>query len=399
MNINHFLQSYLVKVVTKCKGMENVKIKSRNRAMLPVLIATIIVALCSSFGAIAVNASVLAGNSFGNVAAVQARLKTLGYYSKTVDGVWGSGTKTGVRNFQKAYGLSSDGIVGSSTAKALKLTFPINGGIMKGKTTYNVAGVQARLKTYGYYTKSVDGVWGNGTLAAVLRYQSDSGLAVDGKVGGATERKLGLTFSTAAKTGGISKGRTTQNVTTVQNKLKSLGYYKSTVDGKWGSKTMCAVMAFQSDNGLTVDGVVGSGTESKMGISLSSGSSSGSGGSSGYTQSDLDLLARCVYGEARGEPYNGQVAVAAVVLNRVRSSKFPNSIYGVIYQKNAFTAVSDGQINLTPNQTAYSAARDALNGWDPTGGCLYYYNPATATSSWIWSLTVHIKIGNHNFAL
>ncbi|MBQ8882532.1 MAG: cell wall hydrolase, partial [Clostridia bacterium] len=109
-------------------------------------------------------------------------------------------------------------------------------------------------------------------------------------------------------------------------------------------------------------------------------------------------LARCVYAEARGEPYAGQVAVAAVVLNRVRSSKFPNTVSGVIYQKGAFTAVDDGQINLTANQTAYNAARDALNGWDPTNGCLYYYNPATATSKWIWSLKVEITIGRHSFA-
>ena len=153
---------------------------------------------------------------------------------------------------------------------------------------------------------------------------------------------------------------------------------------------------------MTVDGVVGVATEKKLGITLGSGTSSG-GNSSGpvgnISDSDLNLLARCVYGESRGEPYNGQVAVAAVVLNRVKSSKFPNTISGVIYQRGAFTAVDDGQINLTPNETAYNAARDALGGWDPTGGCLYYYNPATATSSWIWSLTVHIKIGRHNFAL
>ncbi|MDE6293018.1 MAG: spore cortex-lytic enzyme, partial [Clostridiales bacterium] len=201
----------------------------------------------------------------------------------------------------------------------------------------------------------------------------------------------------------ISKGKTAANVKAVQNALKSAGYHKSTVDGAWGRRTMCAVMHFQSDCGLTVDGVVGSGTERKLGISLStnggSTGSNGTGATSNISESDLNLLARCVYGESRGEPYTGQVAVAAVVLNRVKSSKFPNTIYGVIYQKHAFTAVSDGQINLTPNESAYNAARDALNGWDPTGGCLYYYNPATATSSWIWSLTVHIKIGKHNFAL
>jgi N-acetylmuramoyl-L-alanine amidase len=139
---------------------------------------------------------------------------------------------------------------------------------------------------------------------------------------------------------------------------------------------------------------VGSRTEKALGVTLKS-----SGGSTSSTSNaDLNLLARCVYGEARGEPYTGQVAVAAVVLNRVRSSKFPNSISGVIYQSGAFTAVADGQINLSPNTTAYNAARDALNGWDPTNGCLYYYNPATATSKWIWSLKVELKIGRHNFA-
>ena len=248
-------------------------------------------------------------------------------------------------------------------------------------------------------------MWGNGTLAAVLKYQSDSGLTVDGVVGGGTARKLGITLSTANRSGGISKGKTYDNIKQVQTALKSAGYYTLTVDGAWGRRTLCAVMHFQSDCGLTVDGVVGSATERKLGITLGSGGSSGgngsgtTGGGMSVSDSDLNLLARCVYGESRGEPYNGQVAVAAVVLNRVRSSKFPNTISGVIYQKNAFTAVNDGQINLTPNQTAYNAARDALNGWDPTGGCLYYYNPATATSSWIWSLTVHIKIGRHNFAL
>ncbi len=342
------------------------------------------------------HAAVSAGNTFGNVAAVQARLKTLGYYSSSVDGVWGSGTSSAVKRYQSAKGLKSDGVVGSATARALGLSFPISGGISYGKTTANVAAVQARLRTLGYYRSTVDGAWGNRTLAAVLSYQSDKGLKADGKVGSGTSGKLGVTLSTAARTGGINKGRTSANVKKVQTALKNAGYYTSTVDGVWGKRTMCAVMAFQSDKWLTVDGVVGSSTERALGISLTSGSTSSTGTS--LSSSDLNLLARCVYGEARGEPYTGQVAVAAVVLNRVRSSKFPNTVSGVIYQTGAFTAVDDGQINLTPNDTAYSAARDAANGWDPTGGCLYYYNPATATSSWIWSLTVHIKIGKHNFA-
>lgn len=181
----------------------------------------------------------------------------------------------------------------------------------------------------------------------------------------------------------------------IQTKLKRWGYYTGAVDGIYGSQTKKAVRYFQSKNGLTVDGIVGPKTAAAMGITLSSKGSS----STSISSSDLDLLARCVYAEARGEPYTGQVAVAAVVLNRVKNSAFPNTISGVIYQPWAFTAVNDGQINLSPNSTAYKAARDALNGWDPTYGCLYYYNPATATSSWIWSRKTVITIGKHVFAL
>ena len=192
----------------------------------------------------------------------------------------------------------------------------------------------------------------------------------------------------------IVKGDTVSNIKIVQTRLSDLGYYKYKVDGIWGWRTTSAVKSFQRDYGLTVDGIVGKNTEQAMKITLSSSSSS----SSSLTSSELNLLARTIYAEARGEPYAGQVAVAAVVLNRVKSSKFPNTISGVVYQKGAFTAVSDGQINLTPNSTAYKAANDALNGWDPTNGCLYYYNPATATSKWIWSLKVEITIGRHSFA-
>ena len=135
-----------------------------------------------------------------------------------------------------------------------------------------------------------------------------------------------------------------------------------------------------------------------MGINSSGNSSSGSGGGKANS-SDLNLLSRLVYGEARGEQYKGQVAVAAVVLNRVSSSKFPNTVAGVIYQAGAFDVVSDGQINLTPNSTARSAAQDALNGWDPSNGALYYFNPNTATSSWIWSRKVTVTIGSHMFCL
>lgn len=183
-------------------------------------------------------------------------------------------------------------------------------------------------------------------------------------------------------------------VTQIQTKLKRWGYYSGNIDGIYGTQTLNAVKYFQRKNGLTVDGIAGKSTLEAMGIFNSSGNSSSSNSTN---TSDLNLLARVVYGEARGEPYTGQVAVAAVVLNRVRNSSFPNTISGVVYQSGAFTAVSDGQINLTPNTTAYNAARDALNGWDPSGGAIYYFNPNTATNAWIWSRPHIVTIGKHRF--
>lgn len=184
---------------------------------------------------------------------------------------------------------------------------------------------------------------------------------------------------------------TTSQIKTVQTKLKRWGYYSGNIDGVYGSKTVAAVKWFQSKNGLSVDGIAGPKTLAAMGIY----SSSTGGGTA--NNSDLNLLAHLIYAESRGEPYTGQVAVGAVVLNRVKSSSFPNSVAGVIYQPGAFSVVSDGQINLSPNTTAVNAARDALNGWDPTYGCIYYFNPNTATSSWIWSRPYVLTIGNHRF--
>ena len=186
-------------------------------------------------------------------------------------------------------------------------------------------------------------------------------------------------------------GSSGNEVTQIQTKLKRWGYYNGNIDGVYGSKTVAAVKSFQSKNGLTVDGIAGPKTLAAMGIFSSS-----SGGGS-VNNSDLNLLAHLIYAEARGEPYSGQVAVGAVVLNRVKSSKFPNSVAGVIYQPGAFDVVSDGQINYAPNTTAINAARDALNGWDPTYGCIYYFNPNTATSKWIWSRPYVVTIGNHRF--
>ena len=193
-----------------------------------------------------------------------------------------------------------------------------------------------------------------------------------------------------------SRGST---VKTIQQKLKRWGYYKGAVDGIFGSQTKKAVRYFQQKNGLKVDGIVGPQTLKALGISASGSSGSSSSSGTSFTNAEVTLLARLIYGEARGESYTAQIAVGAVVMNRLRSSSFPNTISAVIYQPYAFTAVDDGQINLTPNEQAYRAAKEAMNGYDPSYGALYYYNPATATSSWIFSRKTTVVIGRHVFAI
>lgn len=198
------------------------------------------------------------------------------------------------------------------------------------------------------------------------------------------------TVFTANSAFALSKiGSRGQEVINIQTRLKNWGYYKGTVDGVFGSGTQAAIKSFQRKNGLTPDGIAGPATLAKIGLPTGQGSVTSS--------NDTTLLAMVINGEARGESYEGQVAVGAVVLNRVRHSSFPNTIAGVIYQKGAFTAVDDGQINKAINQSCFNAARDALNGWDPTVGAIYYYNPATATNSWIWSRPVIKRIGKHVF--
>ncbi|MBR6033854.1 MAG: spore cortex-lytic enzyme [Clostridia bacterium] len=193
-------------------------------------------------------------------------------------------------------------------------------------------------------------------------------------------------------------GSSGDEVTQIQTKLKRWGYYNGNIDGIYGTQTLNAVKYFQRKNGLTVDGIAGAKTLAAMGIMSGDNNSSSSNSNSTVSNtSDLNLLARLIYAESRGEPYTGQVAVGAVVLNRVKSSSFPNTVSGVIYQSGAFSVVSDGQINLSPNDTAKKAAQDALNGWDPSYGAIYYFNPNTATSAWIWSRPQTVQIGNHRF--
>lgn len=195
----------------------------------------------------------------------------------------------------------------------------------------------------------------------------------------------------------IAWGSSGAEVRELQNRLKSWGYYDGTVDGVYGSKTYEAVKLFQRKNGLTADGVVGSQTRAALGMT-SKTTAPNTSVSRGVSRSDdVHLLARTINAEAKGEPYEGQVAVGAVILNRVRSAKFPNTLAGVVYQPCAFEPVKRGAINEAPNDTAYRAARDAINGWDPTGGALYFWNPGTASSPWIWSRTITLRIGDHVF--
>lgn len=187
------------------------------------------------------------------------------------------------------------------------------------------------------------------------------------------------------------QGSSGATVTTIQTKLKNWGYYTGTVDGIYGSSTATAVKYFQRSNGLTADGVAGTTTLEAMGIFSNSSSQTNS------NDSDLYLLAKVISAEARGEPYSGQVAVGAVILNRIEHPSFPNSIAGVVYEPGAFTCMVDGQIDEPIADSAYQAARDAMNGSDPTGGAIYYFNPVTATSAWIWSRPLITVIGSHRF--
>lgn len=228
------------------------------------------------------------------------------------------------------------------------------------------------------------------------------------------------TFSNAV----LKYGAKGQDIRELQGRLKFLGYYHGKVDGDFGYATLKSLKNFQYAFGLKVDGIAGSKTKLKLweatknwrpgtetaqaGSNQKQGQTGGgeakapqrnSGTNLGLSEQDLKLMANAVHGEARGESHEGRVAVAAVILNRVKSESFPNTVSGVIFQPGAFTAVADGQIWLTPNEEAKRAVRDALNGWDPSGGCIYYFNPVTATSKWIWSRPQVKKIGKHIFCM
>ena len=199
-----------------------------------------------------------------------------------------------------------------------------------------------------------------------------------------------ISLAQTAAAASYKRGSTGSVVTQIQQKLSAWGYYDGAVDGVYGSRTEAAVRYFQEKNGLTVDGKAGQQTLSAMGIFAAGPAESASSG-------DAALLARLISAEARGESYEGQVAVGAVVMNRIAHPSFPNTMSGVIYQKGAFSCLDDGQFDQPVANSAYQAARDAMNGYDPTGGAIYYFNPATATSRWIWSRPLLVTIGQHRF--
>lgn len=217
-----------------------------------------------------------------------------------------------------------------------------------------------------------------------------------------------IPYFNSVKTAVYKYGAKDAIVTEIQRRLIAWGYYKGNMDGIYGYETYLAVKEFQRKHGLAVDGIAGDATLAALGINPGPGGGASAAGAAKKTDttssarassnnSDLMLLARFINGEARGEPYEGQVAVGAVILNRLRDPKFPNTMAGVVYQPGAFTAVVDGQIHAQMEQTSLKAARDALNGWDPSGGAIYYFNPNTATSAWIWSRPLIKVIGEHRF--
>lgn len=209
-------------------------------------------------------------------------------------------------------------------------------------------------------------------------------------------------------------GSSGNDVKELQGRLSYIGYFKRTIDGRFGYGTFLALKKFQSAFGLKADGIAGAKTKVKLwnatkawkptvgfykNTTVGTKSIVPANNRLGFSQADISLMANAVHGESRGEPYEGQVAVAAVILNRVKNSNFPKTPSGVIFQPGAFTAVSDGQIYLTPNATSKRAVLDAINGWDPTGGCIYYFNPSTATNKWIWSRPQIKTIGKHIFCM
>lgn len=306
------------------------------------------------------------GSRGTEVTQIQTRLKSLNYYNGKIDGVYGAKTKASVTAFQRSKGLVADGMAGDKTLRAL--------GVEPAARTSQV---QEKLKSLKYYNGKIDGVYGSKTKSAVQSFQRAKKLTADGIIGSKTLSALGIT----------STNRTHE----IQQRLMELGFYSDKIDGVYGLKTTNAIKAFQKRNNLKADGNAGPKTLSALGVATNY-SNTGK-----YSSADISLLARVISAESRGEPYTGQVAVGAVILNRIEHPSFPNTLSDVIYKPGAFTCVTDGQINQPVSDSAKRAAQDAMNGWDPSGGAIYYYNPVKSTNKWIFSRPVITTIGSHRF--
>ncbi len=222
----------------------------------------------------------------------------------------------------------------------------------------------------------------NMVMIALLLRAGETGSVLASLTGGASREGVVQTLSKVGSQG--------DEVRQIQKKLKELGYDPGKADGIYGEQTKNAVIAFQKTKGLSADGIAGPKTLEALGISKSQGQGQ-------YSSADIDLLARIISAESRGEPYTGQVAVGAFILNRIEHPSFPNTLAGVIYQPGAFSCLDDGGVNAPVADSAYDAARDAINGWDPSGGAIYYYNPDKSTNKWIFSRPVITVIGQHRF--
>ncbi|OYD08345.1 spore cortex-lytic enzyme [Paludifilum halophilum] len=293
-----------------------------------------------------------------------------------------------------------------------------------GSTGGEVYELQGRLKYLGFYKGNIDGDFRQRTHRAVRLFQSQFGLKVDGVAGAKTKKKLYQAtrgWSPGVERRIYKKGDQGGYVWELQQRLRFIGFYGGKVDGKFGAKTDRAVRSFQTRFGLKVDGKVGARTKLKLwkatqdyqpedkkkapkqqrgkpkGVTRTKPMNKVPKTSAGMSKQEIQMMAQAVHAEARGEPHIGKVAVAAVMLNRMESDEFPDSPSAIIFEPLAFEAVQDGQIHMAPEPEAKKAVNDALNGWDPSGGALYYFNPDTATSNWIWGRPQIKRIGKHIF--